>query len=83
MLSLLQIDGLGKRYGLLPSEVVKRADTFDLYVMDVVMSWEQYQHKKAISNGKPVVPNINQDQLLRIFNKNNENKYANNEGKNN
>lgn len=83
MLSLLQIDGLGKRYGLLPSEVVKRADTFDLYVMDVVMSWEQYQHKKATAKKGEFVPDINKDQLLRIFNKNNENKYANNEGKNN
>lgn len=83
MLSLLQIDGIGKRYGLLPSEVLKRADTFDLYVMDVVMSWEQMQHKKATAKKGEFVPNISKDQLLKIFNKNNGNKYVNDESKNN
>lgn len=68
MLSLLQIDGLGKRYGLLPSEILRRSDTFDLYVMDAVMSFESYHNKKANANGKPVVPDLSQEQLLKIFN---------------
>lgn len=68
MLSLLQIDGLGKRYGLLPSEILKRATTIDLYIMDAVMSWEEYQHKKQ--NNKNLVPHTTQEQLLRILNKN-------------
>jgi len=68
MLSLLQIDGLGKRYGLLPSEILKRATTIDLYIMDAVMSWEEYQHKKQ--NNKNLVPHVTQEQLLRILNKN-------------
>ena len=69
MLSLLQIDGLGKRYGLLPSEILRRSDTFDLYVMDAVMSFESYHNKKANANGKPVIPDLSQEQLLKIFNK--------------
>ena len=67
MLSLLQIDGLGKRYGLLPSEILKRATTIDLYVMDAVMSWEDYQHKKQ--NNKNLVPHLTQDQMLEILGK--------------
>lgn len=70
MLSLLQIDGLGKRYGLLPSEILERADTFDLYVMDAVMSWETYQNKKANSKPGQFTPNITQEQLLEIYKKN-------------
>ena len=67
MVSILQIDGLGKRYGLLPSEVIKRGDTFDLYIMDCALSFENYHHKKA--NSKNSVPDIPQDQLLAIVNK--------------
>lgn len=76
MLSLLQIDGLGKRYGMLPSEILSRASTLDLYIMDAVMSWEEYQHKKQNSKGN-FVPNVTQEQLLRIFNKNKNDKSQN------
>ena len=37
MNSILQIDGIGKRYGVLPSQVIREADTFDLYIMDAAM----------------------------------------------
>lgn len=67
MLSILQIDSLGKRYGKLPSEIIKKADTFDLYIMDAAMSFEQYHQKKAMNKGKPVAPEYNQEQLQNIF----------------
>ena len=63
----MQIDTLGKRYGLLPSEVLKRSDTFDLYIMDAALSFEQYHHKKAMNNGKePVQDYMTTEQLLKI-----------------
>ena len=52
MVSILQLDGLGKRYGLLPSEVLRRADTFDLYIMDCALTFEHFHHKKQMNNGK-------------------------------
>lgn len=67
MLSLLRIDGIGKRYGILPSDVLEKANTFDLYVMDAVLSWEQYQHKKANSKSGQVVPDLTQSELEEIF----------------
>jgi hypothetical protein len=67
MVSILQVDGLGKRYGLLPSEIIKRADTFDLYIMDAALTFEQYHTKKA--QGKHVPPDLTNDELLDIFNK--------------
>lgn len=69
MLSILQIDGLGKRYGLLPSEVIKRADTFDLYVLDAALTFEQYHHKKAMNGGKDPIPDYTQDELMAIMKK--------------
>lgn len=67
MVSILQIDGIGKRYGILPSEVIKRADTFDLYILDAALSFEKYHHEK--SSGKKTVPDLTQDELVNIFNK--------------
>jgi hypothetical protein len=67
MVSILQVDGLGKRYGLLPSEVLKRGDTFDLYIMDCALTFEDYHHKKAMNKGKEPTPQYTPDQLLTIF----------------
>lgn len=43
---VLQIDQLGKRYGLLPSEIMNRATTFDLCIMDMSISYENYLRRK-------------------------------------
>ena len=67
MVSILQIDGLGKRYGLLPSEVLTRGNTFDLYILDAALTFERYHHKKAMNNGKDPAPEYSPDQLLQIF----------------
>jgi hypothetical protein len=69
MVSILQIDGLGKRYGLLPSEILQRGNTFDLYILDCALSFEHYHHKKAMNNGKDPIPDYTQDQLLNILKK--------------
>lgn len=45
------LDALGERYGMLPSELLDRANTFDLWVYDIAVSWINSQHDKA--NGKP------------------------------
>jgi hypothetical protein len=73
MLSIMQIDGLGKRYGLLPSEVLRKADTFDLYVIDAALTYENYQHKKAMNKGQVPAEAYSTDQLLEMFNKGKEN----------
>lgn len=67
MVSILQLDGLGKRYGLLPSEVLLRGNTFDLYIMDCALSFENYHHKKAMNNGKDPIPEYKQTELLEIL----------------
>ncbi len=73
----MQLDTLGKRYGLLPSEVVKRGDTFDLYIMDAALTFEEYHHKKAMNNGRePVKDYITEEQLLQIA-KSADDTYAN------
>jgi len=69
----MQIDGLGKRYGLLPSEILKRADTFDLYVIDAALSYENFHHRKSMNKGQVPAEAYSTDQLLEIFNKGKDN----------
>jgi hypothetical protein len=72
MVSILQLDGLGKRYGMLPSQVLSQGNTFDLYVMDMALTFENYHNKKAMNGGKAPVPEYSNDELLDIFNKGKE-----------
>lgn len=61
------IDSLGQRYGMLPSRVLKEADSFDVYVMDAALSYEKYVHDKEMrkNNKMPAEHNLTQDQLLQ------------------
>ena len=69
MVSILQVDGLGKRYGLLPSEVIARGNTFDLYIMDCALTFENWHNKKAANNGRDPIPDYTQDELMTLLNK--------------
>jgi hypothetical protein len=39
-------DVLGQRYGKLPSEILRDADSFDLMVFDVAVTYNEYRDKK-------------------------------------
>ena len=69
MALILTVDGLGKRYGMLPSEVLEKSNTFDLYIMDAAMTFESYHHKKAMNNGREPMPDYTTDELQNILNK--------------
>jgi len=40
------LDALAQRYSTLPSKLLCDADSFDLMVFDVAISWEKMQHDK-------------------------------------
>ena len=52
---ILTIHNLAKTYMLLPSEVLGRATTFDLYVLDTHSRFIKYQEQKAQGNDKKQV----------------------------
>jgi len=56
---------MGQRYGLLPSEVMSRATSWDMDVLDIALTYERYKHNKA--NG--VMPEIRQDVLEEALKK--------------
>ena len=61
----MTLDRLGERYGLLPSEVLARATTLDIAVMDVSISYEQMRSDRK--SGK--APNMTEEDMLKILEK--------------
>lgn len=43
---VLTIDALGKRYGMLPSEVMTKGSTWDIFIMDAALSYEHHKHEQ-------------------------------------
>jgi len=74
MSMLLSIDALGKRYSLLPSEVMEKASTFDLVVLDAALGYQTYIQDKA--EGKKATPKLSQDEMMAALERvrNNDNK---------
>jgi hypothetical protein len=65
MSMLLSIDALGKRYSLLPSEVMNKASTFDLVVLDAAIGFEVYLQNK--SEGKKEAPQLSQEEMMKMM----------------
>ncbi len=53
------IDSMAERYGVLPSSLLQKGDSFDLLIFDVAMNYKAIQHAKA--NKQP----LSQDMLTR------------------
>lgn len=54
---------MGQRYGLLPSEIISRASTFDLVVMDMALTYERHHQEK---NQPGYVPEVSVEDLMKI-----------------
>lgn len=64
---MINIGHMAKTYGLLPSEIVARATTFDLMITDVMNSWEKHQldqSRKTVDTNS-----YSQDELKGILEK--------------
>ena len=65
---LIMIDSLAERYGMLPSEVMKRADTFDLVVLTAAVAHRNELAERAAD--PHYVPNRNkpsQEEMLKML----------------
>lgn len=60
---------MAERYGILPSKLLKTADTFDLMVMDVALTYRHYKESKH-SGGQPGDESVyDQEDLMRKMEK--------------
>lgn len=59
------LDRIGQRYGLLPSEVLNKATTLDIMVMDISISFERLKEQKQLGQA----PEIKPDDLIESLQK--------------
>jgi hypothetical protein len=64
MAMILTLDNLGKRYGMLPSQVFNQASTFDLFIMDASLSFEHDARRDPSQ-----APNVPEEELVKILEK--------------
>lgn len=62
MIMLLTIDSMASRYGMLPSEILQKATTFDLVMMDAAMGFQRHHRDKAEGRA----PQYTEDDLVKI-----------------
>lgn len=61
------IDTLSERYGILPSEVMTRANTFDVFIADTAIGYRNAVQERSMNDGKPAVPNYKQEDLVKMM----------------
>ena len=60
---IVMLDQMAQRYGMLPSDIMIKASTFDMVVMDVSVSVEAYFKQK---DQPGYVPPVSEEELLKI-----------------
>jgi hypothetical protein len=72
------IDAISKRYGILPSQLLREADTLDVHVINTATAWEQYQAEKAqTGRGVASTPTIPVEKLQQMMDKVKRKKHGN------
>jgi hypothetical protein len=57
------LDKMGQRYGMLPSDIIRKASTFDMVIMDISLAVERYQQERQQPG---FVPPVSTEELLKI-----------------
>lgn len=65
---VMLIDTVAERYGLLPSEVMTRANTFDVFIADTAIGYRNLVQERALNGGRDVIPELTEQELLDIKN---------------
>lgn len=58
---------MATRYHYLPSEILQRADTLDIYVMNSILTYEHKLRAAEKNGGRPVAPDLSTAELTRLL----------------
>tara|TARA_R100000353_G_C6508522_1_gene196026 strand:+ start:1859 stop:2068 length:210 start_codon:yes stop_codon:yes gene_type:complete len=61
------LDAMAQRYGVLPSRLLQEGDTFDLMIMDVALTYQNYKNKDSSKQYDPQY--LDQDALQQKLEK--------------
>ena len=65
---IIMLDSMAERYGLLPSEVIRRGDTLDISVMTAAIAYRNEQMEKASDpNYTPKQKEPSQSEMLAML----------------
>lgn len=64
---VMLIDTLGERYGRLPSEVIRSATTFDIFVADTAIAYRNAQMDRANGNNQIDPSKYSEEDLLKVL----------------
>jgi len=63
---MITIGRMAERYGMLPSEVAKKATTYDLMITDVLATFDRYEQSKSKGLVDPSVFALTDTELLAM-----------------
>ena len=66
---IMLVDTLSERYGILPSEVMNRATTFDVFVADTAIGYRNAVQERAMNGDKKPAPQYKQSDLQNMLDK--------------
>ena len=66
---IMLIDTLSERYGILPSEVMTRANTFDVFIADTAIGYRNAVQERAMNGDKKPLPEFKQSDLQAMLDK--------------
>ncbi len=66
---IMLIDTLGERYGKLPSEIIRQANTLDVFIADTAIGYRNAQQEKAMNNGQTPFDSskLSEDELMQVL----------------
>ena len=64
---IMLVDTLSERYGMLPSEVIRRANTFDVFIADTAIGYRNAVQERAMSGDKKTPPKLSEQTMLEAL----------------
>jgi len=64
---IMLVDTLSERYGILPSEVMLRATTFDVFVADTAIGYRNAVQERAMNGDKKPTPKLSEKTMLEAM----------------
>lgn len=64
---IMLIDTISERYGILPSEVMNRATTFDVFVADTAIGYRNAVQERAMAGDKKPTPKLSEKTMLEAM----------------
>jgi hypothetical protein len=61
---IMLIDTLSERYGMLPSEVIGHANTFDVFIADTAIGYRNVVQERAMNGDKKPTPKLSEKDMM-------------------